>query len=305
MGAVVQALQGRKESLHALAFSADNRFLVVGGTACRVDVWDLADPTAKRPLFPKMHCTVGDVWIGPDGQTILAADIEGRVDRLRRDAPRVRDQYLPSDCRTTATPRITPDGDGLVTGHTPIRCEFAAGAVPVWQAPEPTGPPSVAFAYAIAPDGRHLAAGETLSERPYSISGHRVAVYDMGGSAGPRVFGAVSKFVKRVAWAPDGAHLAAAVDTRVLVWRADGTRAGEFRSPGTKHVIGLAFHPSGRWLAVADNAGAVRLLDVSTWAEVRCFDWGLPKARSVCFSPDGTLAAAGSDTGRVVVWDVD
>ena len=27
--------------------------------------------------------------------------------------------------------------------------------------------------------------------------------------------------------------------------------------------------------------------------------------RSIAFGPDGTLAAAGSGTGKVIVWDVD
>src|SRR5207253_1850182 len=38
--------------------------------------------------------------------------------------------------------------------------------------------------------------------------------------------------------------------------------------------------------------------DLATGREVR-------KMRSIAFSPDGALAAAGSDTGKVVVWDVD
>ncbi|MBX9581170.1 MAG: WD40 domain-containing protein [Gemmataceae bacterium] len=32
---------------------------------------------------------------------------------------------------------------------------------------------------------------------------------------------------------------------------------------------------------------------------------GHRRLRSVAFSPDGTLCAAGSDTGKVVVWDFD
>jgi WD40 repeat protein len=37
----------------------------------------------------------------------------------------------------------------------------------------------------------------------------------------------------------------------------------------------------------------------------RTFTWDIGRMRSIAFSPDGALAAAGGDTGKVVVWDVD
>jgi WD40 repeat protein len=38
---------------------------------------------------------------------------------------------------------------------------------------------------------------------------------------------------------------------------------------------------------------------------VHKWNWKLGPLRSVAYSPDGTLGAAGSEDGRVVVWDVD
>jgi WD40 repeat protein len=49
----------------------------------------------------------------------------------------------------------------------------------------------------------------------------------------------------------------------------------------------------------------VKLYDTSTWEVARTFTWDIGKMRSIAFSRDGALAAAGSDTGKVVVWDVD
>ena len=296
-------LQGRKESLHALAFSADNRFLAVGGTACRIDVWDLARPDAKRPLFPKLKRTVGDVWIGPEGSEIVAAELyQGIYSRFRTGDPKAHELFAPTLGDSAAAPRITPKGDGIVGGYRPRRWEVRRGLKPVWEAPAMSGHDRQVTAYAIAPDDQRLAAGEVL-EWPNAAS--RIAVYNMAATDPPREFGRVLTVVKRLAWSPDGGLLAAAVDTRVFVWTAAGAAAREFQIAGRKHVIDLAFHPSGRWLAVADNSGTVRLLDPGTWTAARTFEWGLPKARCVRFSPDGTLAAAGSDTGKVVVWDVD
>ncbi len=49
----------------------------------------------------------------------------------------------------------------------------------------------------------------------------------------------------------------------------------------------------------------MKLYDTSNWALATTFTWEVGRMRSVAFSADGLLAAAGSDSGRVVVWDVD
>lgn len=72
-----------------------------------------------------------------------------------------------------------------------------------------------------------------------------------------------------------------------------------------KHFTGVAFHPSGRYLAATSNDATVKLYDTATWTVAHTYTWNIGRMRSVAFSPDGTLAAAGSDTGKIVVWDVD
>ena len=72
-----------------------------------------------------------------------------------------------------------------------------------------------------------------------------------------------------------------------------------------KEFTGIAFHPSGRYLAATSNDETVKLYDTTTWEVARTFTWDIGQMRSIAFSPDGTLAAAGSEKGKVVVWDVD
>lgn len=91
---------------------------------------------------------------------------------------------------------------------------------------------------------------------------------------------------------------------RVVTFDGVGTSLG-VRNDSRRHFTAVAFHPSGRWLAATSNDATVKLYDTATWQVARSFAWDVGKMRSVAFSPDGTLAAAGSDTGRVVVWDFD
>lgn len=106
--------------------------------------------------------------------------------------------------------------------------------------------------------------------------------------------------------APDGSRLAVRGTYQIDVFRLDQPTAVPLRlsNDSRRYFTGLAFHPSGRYLAAASNDTTAKVYDTST-GEVRAFTWKLGRLRSICFSPDGTLAAAGTDKGQVVVWDVD
>jgi WD40 repeat protein len=67
----------------------------------------------------------------------------------------------------------------------------------------------------------------------------------------------------------------------------------------------VGFLPGGGTVLTAAMDGTVRLWDAATGAEQRSFDWGIGKVRVAAVSPDGTMCAAGSDDGRLVVGDVD
>lgn len=86
---------------------------------------------------------------------------------------------------------------------------------------------------------------------------------------------------------------------------AVGSDRVRLRNDSRKHFTAAALHPSGKYLAATSNDATVKLYDTTTWDVARAFTWEIGKMRSVCFSPDGTLAAAGSDRGQAVVWDVD
>ena len=105
----------------------------------------------------------------------------------------------------------------------------------------------------------------------------------------------------------DGRWLACRTREVVRVYPAAGAwkTIPTVTNDSKKHFTGIAFHPSGRYLAATSNDKTVKLYDTATWQVAKTFTWDVGKMRSIAFSPDGTLAAAGSDTGKVVVWDVD
>jgi WD40 repeat protein len=108
-----------------------------------------------------------------------------------------------------------------------------------------------------------------------------------------------------VKFAPDGDSFAASIpragEWRIAVHRtADGAvRVSQGLING---VTELDWHPSGRWLGVPDQSGAVHLMDTET-AEMRTLGRHKSNATMVEFSPDGRYLFSGGWDRELICWD--
>jgi WD40 repeat protein len=112
--------------------------------------------------------------------------------------------------------------------------------------------------------------------------------------------------VNRLGFGDAGRKMLAVASDSLAVWHVDQMELLlHQRSPEALPFHDAAFSPDGRVVVVACGDGSVRFLDAEAWDELRRYDWGIGPVRSVAFSPDGLLCAAGGEKGQVVVWDVD
>ena len=109
-----------------------------------------------------------------------------------------------------------------------------------------------------------------------------------------------------VTFSADGAKVLVRASGRVVKVfdTATGQLAGELLLPGRPYVTGMAVHPNGT-VACSRNNGTVCFWNLEKRELIRTLDWKLGKLVSVAFAPDGSIGAAGTEDGQVVVWDVD
>ncbi|HEY2784230.1 MAG TPA: hypothetical protein VGJ05_04570 [Fimbriiglobus sp.] len=107
-----------------------------------------------------------------------------------------------------------------------------------------------------------------------------------------------------LAFHPEGRWLAAAQDWNVLPIDTERKQLRDLLKGHKGRATAVAFHPHDGTLYSTSWDGTVRLWDVVSGTERRCFDWKLGRLMCLALAPDGTRAAAGSESGKVVIWDV-
>ncbi len=108
----------------------------------------------------------------------------------------------------------------------------------------------------------------------------------------------------RVAYSPDGTHLASAgYDQVVKIWDAVTGQAVHTLGGHSGEIDGLAYSPDGTRLASASWDGTVRIWDTTTGEEIRALKDPTAKFRYLVYSPDGTRLASMSLAGTVKIWE--
>jgi WD40 repeat protein len=110
---------------------------------------------------------------------------------------------------------------------------------------------------------------------------------------------------RMLAFSPDGSAIAGNFGPALGVLSVEDGTIVAWIQPGTKHITGLAFTPDGSKLVTVSNDERVRVYDTRAWTETTGYEWQVGKLGCVVVAPDGLRMAAGSGTGKVVVWDVD
>jgi serine/threonine protein kinase/sugar lactone lactonase YvrE len=170
-------------------------------------------------------------------------------------------------------------------------------------APAPAGPDTDVWSVVVSQDGKVVAAGAGMWDKPGEIG-----VWDLATREPLQRF-AEDLGVASVALSPDGKLLAAGSWTgwvRVYDWSA-GQLVHELPVLGVARV---AFSPDGRLLATATEDKTVQLWDVAKGQMAADLEGDLFRFHCVAFSPDGRRVLAGGGDwkaggiNQVTVWDV-
>jgi WD40 repeat protein len=289
----VLTFEGERAKVEAVAISPDGRHLVASGGGVRL--WSLTNPTAD-PVELTGGSVVGFL---PDGRLVVGGKMVliANPDAPHKGAPRFP---APEEMR-----EILPDGRLLaLPPGALVVFELQAGRA---REVARVTRPSTTILAAISPGGDRAAVAVAL---PSAGAAPRSAVWLYSLASGQQVgeLASATGSIVSLTWSPDGRYIAGVLGAKLVVWSAeDGKPRGELEAGGTRLFRGPRFHPSGRFLAAggANIDGGVYCWNVGTWEELIGYRWPVGPVACVNFSPDGTLAVAGGERGRILVWDVD
>lgn len=294
------AFRAHKQAVSGLAFAPDGRHFATSARGEHVALWDLAGPTRVRE-FP------GDfeppVAFSPDGRFLARGGLNFALWELETGTQVV------SGLANEGSIAFAPDGAEVAVFAPLSRWELPPDAEPrelrkIWGTARGVHR-SWQLAMAYSPDGELIVTSflVRVGERDES----RLLFWDRRTARLRReLTPAVSQSPPfKIAYSPDGTVIAGLFHAFIGVFDAATGATVTTLKPTKKHFRGLAFTPDAKRLIAVNHDTQVRVYDTATWTEATGYGWDIGRLTAVAVAPDGFRAAAGSDKGQVVMWDLE
>jgi WD40 repeat protein len=310
---------GRKKRIHAVAFSPSGWELAAPCGDGQLRVWDLRTG-AVRQSVPIEETSCGSDIAYLDDDRLIFAGVQLRWWDIPANGWNVIRPFM----RWNRQLRLSPDRRCLAEVDQTTSTEMGTSGLvlldtadwkplrPLQETAHTTG--GIAF----SPDGRLLATGHMIhtghKQRSFAPLPGRYAVpaydylvhvHDFASGRLVKSLDGWGQGVTHLAFSHDGRFVVGTAGPRLRVWDLESDREVVVHKRGPKHFQGLAFTADRRYLASVSNDETVRIWSADSWQECKTFTWGIGKLLNIALSPDGCRAAAGSDRGQVVIWDVD
>jgi len=292
----VQILTGRRFAVHALAFSHCGRWLAAGGRG-GVHLWDTGAPAEPPRHFPNTWAHAGRLVFRPDGYLLWFDEVRNVHTRAADERRIGVTLNLDEEMRNASANGARAVGLWNVGNPRVWGLDSVAAPVALWSLPDT--PDAAGFSN----DGALLAT----ARHGRGTAAHTLRAFDGATGALRCEFRHLPTDIpQQLAFSARNEFLLARWNVSLVCWNLAEPEAKPTRTfnPSRKHFVALAVHREGRVLTV-DNERLVRVWDVPSLQPVRTIEWDIGKLYAVAVSPDGSRAAVGSHTGRVLVWDWD
>lgn len=266
-----QEVRSLREFWGPIAFSPDGRFIARGGYGIASWTWPDQTQVPLASAYPQRIFTesIQSVAFSPDSCVLVS---QGENHPLHRWS-------IPSG-------ESLPGGWGGTMG-TNGGTQFANGSV------------------AYSPDGKLLAS--SFGVMGAKVSNSVIMLWDAenGSLQGQLQAAFAYAHPTNIAFSPDGQLLAGIYGPAIRLFDVASRTLLKSVKPESKHFKGLVFTPDGRRLVSVSNDKLARVWDARTLSEETAYEWKIGKLTAVAVAPDGLRLAAGSDSGKVIVWDVN
>ncbi|MGA2659061.1 MAG: protein kinase [Verrucomicrobiota bacterium] len=284
-----------------LALSPNGKILATGAAIYQdnsVGLWDLSRPERPELILLLTNQThAGSLAFSFDGKTLAGA--VGDTIKLWDLATGGIIQTLTG--HSAGIPAIAFSSDGKLLASASADDTARLWDVATGQGTTLRGHLNEVWAVAIAPDGRTVATGtkkdgivslwSTTPKSPEQTSHTLPKTLRLGGDA--------SRF------SPDGTKfLAVYADKTLGLWDTAGLKEATSFPLDIADQTALALSPLGKWAALGEPDGAVRLVETSAGREIANFGPRGAGVDALAFSMDGSKLAAATADHKFRVWEI-